>query len=81
MDEEPQYFANRAFEKMWGVLSPQKFGQFPNLKSLLRYLQMCVHSVIVDYARRGEQATLLEDSEREPVVLRDPNQSSGSTHA
>ena len=76
VDEEPQYFANRAFEKMWGVLSPQKFGQFPNLKSLLRYLQMCVHSVIVDYARRGEQTTLLEDSEREPVVLRDPNQSS-----
>jgi DNA-directed RNA polymerase specialized sigma24 family protein len=76
VDEEPQYFANRAFEKMWGVLSPQKFSQFPDLKSILRYLQMCVHSVIVDYARRGEQATLLEDSEREPVVLRDPEQSS-----
>jgi DNA-directed RNA polymerase specialized sigma24 family protein len=76
VDEEPAFFANRAFEKMWGVLSPQKFGQFPDLKSILRYLQMCVHSVIVDYARRGEQSILLEDSEREPVVLRDPGQSS-----
>jgi DNA-directed RNA polymerase specialized sigma24 family protein len=76
VDEEAAYFANRAFEKMWGVLSPQKFNQFPDLKSILRYLQMCVHSVIVDYARRGEQTILLEDSEREPVVLHDPRQSS-----
>jgi DNA-directed RNA polymerase specialized sigma24 family protein len=76
VDEEPAYFANRAFEKMWGALSPQKFSRFPDLKSILRYLQMCVHSVIVDYARRGEQSILLEDSEREPVVLRDPGQSS-----
>jgi DNA-directed RNA polymerase specialized sigma24 family protein len=75
LDEEPDYFANRAFEKMWVALSPQKFNQFPDLKSILRYLQMCVHSVIVDYARSSEQAILLEDSQREPLVLRDQAQS------
>jgi DNA-directed RNA polymerase specialized sigma24 family protein len=76
LDEEADYFANRAFEKMWAAFSPQKFRQFPDLKSILRYLQMCVHSVIVDYARGSEQSTLIEDSEREPLVLRNPGQSS-----
>ena len=60
-DEEVQYFMNRAFEKMWRVLTPEKFSDFPDLKSLLRYLQMCVHSVIVDAVRRREQTEALED--------------------
>jgi DNA-directed RNA polymerase specialized sigma24 family protein len=52
--EEVPYFLNRAFEKMWAALSPERFGQFPNLKSLLRYLQMCVHSVLLDHVRGTE---------------------------
>lgn len=58
MEEEEQYFANRAFERMWGAMTPEKWSKFPNLKSLLRYLQMCCHSVLVDYSRQKEQATL-----------------------
>jgi len=54
--EEAQFFVNRAFEKMWVALDASKFGRFPNLKSLLRYLQMCVHSAIVDQSRKAEQA-------------------------
>lgn len=54
--EEAQFFVNRAFEKMWVALDPPKFPRFPNLKSLLRYLQMCVHSTIVDQSRKAEQA-------------------------
>lgn len=53
--EESQYFINRAFEKMWAALAPEKFGNFSDLKSLLRYLQMCVHSVILDYIRAAKQ--------------------------
>jgi len=60
--EEHQYFVNRAFEKMWAVFSPQKLDQFPDLKSILRYLQMCVHSAVVDYLRAQEQAELMADS-------------------
>lgn len=60
-DEEVQFFMNRAFEKMWRVLTPEKFTGFPDLKSLLRYLQMCVHSVIVDAVRRQEQTQRLDD--------------------
>jgi hypothetical protein len=53
--EEVQYFVNRAFEKMWAALTPDKFSNFLDLKSLLRYLQMCVHSVILDQVRVAEQ--------------------------
>jgi hypothetical protein len=49
--EEVQFFVNCAFEKFWSALDPDKFQRFPDLKSLLRYLQMCVHSVIVDQGR------------------------------
>ena len=54
--EEAQYFVNRAFEKMWVAVTPDRFGRFPDLKSLLRYLQTCVHSVVLDQVRVAEQA-------------------------
>jgi len=60
-EEETQYFVNRAFEKMWAAVTPAKFAKFPNLKSVLSYLQMCVHSVLVDYLRNREQAILLDE--------------------
>jgi len=53
--EEVQFFVNRAFEKMWAALDATKFARFPGLKSLLRYLQMCVHSAIIDQSRKAEQ--------------------------
>jgi DNA-directed RNA polymerase specialized sigma24 family protein len=56
--EEAQFFVNRAFEKMWAALVPGKFGNFPNLQSLLRYLQMCVHSTILDQVRSADQSIL-----------------------
>jgi RNA polymerase sigma factor (sigma-70 family) len=55
--EEAQYFVNRAFEKMWAALSPEKFSRFSDLKSLLRYLQMCGHSAILDHVRTTERPT------------------------
>jgi DNA-directed RNA polymerase specialized sigma24 family protein len=73
LDEEADYFVNRAFEKMWLVVTPRKFGEFPDLRSLLRYLQLCVHSVIVDHARLREQAALWdEDVEPASLAFADP---------
>jgi len=60
-DEETGYFVNRAFEKMWSAMTPAKFEKFPDLKSALRYMQMCVHSVLVDYVRGQEQAALMAE--------------------
>lgn len=59
--EEIQYFVNRAFAKMWSALSPERFDQFPDLGSLLSYLQACVHSAVVDAGRS-----------RNPAVITDP---------
>ncbi|MCP4419048.1 MAG: sigma-70 family RNA polymerase sigma factor [Chloroflexi bacterium] len=58
LGESADYFMNRAFEKMWQSIPAENFGKFPNLKSLLRYLQMCTHAVLVDFARWKEQAHL-----------------------
>lgn len=59
--EEAAYFVNGAFAKMWSAMSPEKFSSFSNLKSLLRYLQLCVSSVVTDHARSAEYHEMLED--------------------
>lgn len=68
-DEETQYFVNRAFEKMWSAVPPEKFDRFPNLKSLLRYLQMCVHSAIVDEVRSPDPPTVDTEDEGVPALI------------
>jgi DNA-directed RNA polymerase specialized sigma24 family protein len=60
--EEVDYFVNRAFEKIWRALTPEKFAHFPDLKALLAYLQMCVNSVIVDHVRTEQPYWLDLDS-------------------
>ncbi len=51
--EEIAHFVNAAFEKFWLAVPPAKFRQFADLPALLRYLQMCVHSVLTDHARQS----------------------------
>lgn len=65
--EEAQYFVNGAFGKIAVSLTPDKFGGFSDIGSLLRYLKMCVHSVIMDYIRLTEQERFapLEDASEE----------------
>jgi hypothetical protein len=65
--EEIQYFVNGAFAKIAISLTPDKFTGFSDIGSLLRYLKMCVHSVIVDYHRLAEQERFapLEDASEE----------------
>lgn len=60
--EEKDYFVNRAFEKMWQVMTPEKFNQFSDLKSVLRYMQMCINSVIMDHNRKKEETVLWDDA-------------------
>lgn len=61
--EEAQYFVNRAFQRMWGAISSDRLSRFPDLKFLLRYLQMCVHSVILDKVRAAEHAVVARQVE------------------
>jgi len=57
-DEEIDYFVNCAFARIWSAVNSEKFASFQNLAGLLRYLQMCVHSVIVDHSRSSQIKTV-----------------------
>jgi hypothetical protein len=49
--EDAMFFVNRALERLWMTITPERFQSFPDLKSVLRYLQMCVYSAVTDYVR------------------------------
>ena len=61
-DEEVQYLVNRTFERMWRQINPLTFDRFAELKQLLRYLELCAHSCLLDFNRqkKGRQETSLE---------------------
>jgi hypothetical protein len=54
-DQDDDYWISRAFERLWTAVGPERFAQFPTLASVLQYLKLCVHSVLVD-ERRAERA-------------------------
>ena len=62
--ESVSFFVNGAFAKMWSEVTPEKFVGFDDLKSLLRYLQLCVASVITDHVRTVDYHERLEDLPR-----------------
>lgn len=49
--EPDDYWVNRAFQRFWSAVGPDRFGQFPDLAALLKYLKLCVHSVLMDEMR------------------------------
>jgi DNA-directed RNA polymerase specialized sigma24 family protein len=51
---------NLVFERFWVAIGPQRFAEFPSAAALLKYLKMCVHTVLIDEvrARRVAQRTL-----------------------
>ena len=63
--EDSTYLANRAFERFWWALRPDRLASFPTLPSLLKYLKMCAHCSVVDTARanRGVDCQTLDGFE------------------
>jgi DNA-directed RNA polymerase specialized sigma24 family protein len=61
--ETDDFWINRAFQRFWTAVGPNRFGQFPDLPSLLKYLKLCVHSVLMDEmrARRSSASGSLDD--------------------
>jgi len=70
--EEIQYFVNGAFGKIFSTITPVRFDGFSDVGALLRYLKLCVHSVIVDYNRSAEQMSLYPLEEASNTVSTDP---------
>ncbi len=63
MREPDDYWVNRAFQRFWSAVGPERFGQFPDLAALLKYLKLCVHSVLMDEirARRAAPVNSLDE--------------------
>ncbi len=51
-NEEADYFVNAAFTRVWQAITPEKFQRFEDTSSILRYLQVCTNSVILDNLRQ-----------------------------
>jgi hypothetical protein len=56
--EPDDYWVNRAFQRFWSAVGADRFAQFPDLPALLKYLKLCVHSVLMDEVRARKAATL-----------------------
>lgn len=56
--EEADHFVNMAFMRFWGALAPERCNDFDDIRSVLRYLQTCTHSAIVDYLRSRRREVL-----------------------
>jgi hypothetical protein len=61
--ESDDYWINRAFQRFWSAVGPDRFSHFPDLPSLLKYLKLCVHSVLMDEmrARRAASSSSLDE--------------------
>ncbi len=54
INESDDDWVNETFARFWRAVSPDRFGMFPNLAAILRYLKMCVHSSLMDEARASD---------------------------
>ena len=61
--ESDDFWINRAFQRFWSAVGPDRFSDFPDLPSLLKYLKLCVHSVLMDEmrARRATASNSLDE--------------------
>ena len=48
---EADDWVDLAFARFWGAVRPERFPRFPDLAALLRYLKLCLHSLLADAAR------------------------------
>jgi DNA-directed RNA polymerase specialized sigma24 family protein len=79
--EEPDYWVNRTFDRFWTALRPERFALFEGLPRVLKYLQMCAATAVLDELR-SQRATPHESLDRlfatrpetagEPVGMADP---------
>lgn len=74
--EKVEYFVNGAFAKLVATLTRERFQGFTELGYILSYLKLCVHSVVVDYQRAVDQASLytLEDVGEEASTEASPEE-------
>jgi len=57
---EPDALVNRAFERFWRAIPPERFADFATLDKLLAYLKRCAQSVAIDARREQERRQVYE---------------------
>jgi DNA-directed RNA polymerase specialized sigma24 family protein len=79
LNEDKEYFVNRAFEKMWTHLTPEKFALTNSLSAVLGYLHKCVNSVIVDAMRKRERDAIMKEQDDQVLERQASNDESPET--
>ncbi|MDQ3702047.1 MAG: sigma-70 family RNA polymerase sigma factor [Chloroflexota bacterium] len=53
---DADYWLNRTFDRFWSAVQPERFGMFDGLPRVLKYLQMCASTAVLD-EHRTQRAT------------------------
>lgn len=64
--EDDEYWINRAFTRFWGAIGADRFSRFETLAALLKYLKMCVNSVLLD-DMRARAVAQVESLDEQPA--------------
>ncbi len=59
--ESSEFFVTAAFVRFWRAISPERFGSFPTLATLLHYLQQCAACAVIDSARAQAWGEMLRE--------------------
>lgn len=72
--EDDRFCVDRAFERFWLATRANGLSQFADVASILKYLKLCLASVLLDEARarRRQAATSLDDIPPEAKLSEDP---------
>lgn len=70
--EPDDYWVNRAFQRFWSAVGAERFSQFPDLAALLKYLKLCVHSVLLDEIRSRRATNFVNSLDEIPDTAPSP---------
>jgi DNA-directed RNA polymerase specialized sigma24 family protein len=79
IEEDDDYWVDSTFERFWRTVHKRGLAGFPTLATIVQYLKLCAHSVLMDAARARQasrcvvpldaHATSLEDEQMDESVL------------
>jgi hypothetical protein len=74
VDEDSEFCIDRAFQRFWQATRTGRMHQFTDLASILKYLKMCLGSVMLDEARsrRRQPLTSIDDVPADATLSADP---------
>jgi DNA-directed RNA polymerase specialized sigma24 family protein len=63
LDESDDHWVNAAFTRFWLAIGKDRWEHFQDLRSVMQYLKLCTHSVLIDAIRqRGPSSVALDEA-------------------